>query len=175
MPANCTKCNNTGYCSTCKTSFTSNTPSPGKCGCNSTTAIVNGVCVKPTTCPTGQYNLGNNVCGPCASNCSACTQFTGACTACKSSFTLSSGKCVCSATKAFMNNACTALYNCTAGNYNPGNNTCAPCVANCVSCSAFTGTCTKCATGFTLGYGFCQPLNRLLQSFSCASNCLKCD
>ena len=74
-----------------------------------------------------------------------------------------------------MNNACTALYNCTAGNYNPGNNTCAPCVANCVSCSAFTGTSTKCATGFTLGYGFCQPLNRLLQSFSCASNCLKCD
>ncbi len=144
------------------------------CGCSSTTAFSNGVCAKPITCPAGKYNPGNNICSACSVNCSACTQFTGACTKCKVTLTLKSGNCNCLPTQAYVKNACTTLFNCTGGNYNVGDNTCKPCVANCASCVAFSGTCTKCAVGYLLVNNVCVPA-RLLQSSLCSKNCLKCD
>jgi len=101
-PANCTACSDTtGACTTCASSFSLNSPATGSCGCMaSIQALVSGVCVALSSCPTGKYNPGNNVCTACATDCASCQAYTGTCSACKSTFIngTTPNTCVCPAT-----------------------------------------------------------------------------
>ena len=143
-PANCSSCAaTTGLCTKC-TSATMILTS-GACGCLPTQTLVNGACVAITTCPSGQYNPGTNVCQPCRSGCSACSYWSGDCTACKPSFNFNrnNGTCECF-TYQFLNQT------------NAATQTCINCPANCTTCVAPKGACRTCLTSFTLASDKCS-------------------
>ena len=97
-PANCTACaDNTGVCTTCKSSYTLNIPISGYCGCQaSVPVVVNDACTALGTCLAGTYNKGDNRCYACpAQNCATCNVYTGKCNACKTTFSLIGTTCIC--------------------------------------------------------------------------------
>jgi len=87
---NCATCTSAavGSCKSCLTSFTLTN---GACACAPKTtylSAVNNTCVNLITCPVGKWNDGFNVCGTCATNCTACIGAANNCTTCKSTFSL---------------------------------------------------------------------------------------
>lgn len=162
LPNNCTSCRSTMYrlnntcvsnctpplypyqgaCVECIDPCKTCSVLPGNCTSCLTGYLYNYSCV--SSCPQGQYVVGNNtVCSPCASNCLSCTSLVN-CSVCSQSTLLFEGLC---------------LTECPSATPIIFNRTCSSCSESCRTCSLTTDNCTSCS------------IDKYLLRYACVSSC----
>ena len=142
----CADCSQYHRCSACNSGWELWS---GYCWCdtyNGGTIQADGSCTYEFECPDGQYDLGDQTCADCPSNCKACEDETGTCTACEHTYTLSSedNQCVCPTGS---HETAAGCVTCQASQFWDGS-ACQQCGDFCESCVDITGECATCKDTF---------------------------
>ena len=132
--SSCATCNGTGQqaCTTCP----------------SGSLLIDGVCTRAATCPTGFFSANSTTCARCSPECASCAGAASTCTACPRARPVltAAGRCV---------------PTCARGQFVNGN-ACGTCASSCATCSgAGASSCLSCPDGSVLRAGVCSPASCL--------------